>query len=290
MINAYKDILANPDTFKQLSVKDLLFVYYKCPQIERLINLYNQFNLIAFSLEGERTLHQGAKAWKVTPRTSYFQRKSAYVQELSDAQNWKVLAFHIPDQFLIDFAREFISDLPTDNLPETSSDMFIKIELDELTEAYFQSLIPYFSDDSDHSEKLLELKFKELFLSILTNPQNKQLLSYILLLKNEGRPPVWQVMEKNYAYGFTLEEYAHLCSRSLSVFKRDFASHYGETPGRWLTTKRLDHASILLKTTDQGVAEVALNSGFKNVSHFSRVFKEKYKSSPVKYRSEQANR
>ncbi len=289
MTNTYKDSLAHPDIFKQLSVNDLLFVYYKCPQIDRLVRLYNHFNLIAFSLEGERTLHQSGKTWKVTPRTSYFQRKSAYIQELSDAESWKVLAFHIPDQFLIDFAKEFMDSLPTENLPEPKSDMFIKIELNEVTETYFYSLLPYFSKDSQVSEKLLELKFKELFLSILSNPSNKQLLSYILCLNNEGKPPIYQVMEKNYLHAFGLKEYAHISSRSLSVFKKDFKEHYLVSPGKWLFNKRIGHASVLLKTTQQSVLEVALNSGFKNVSHFSRVFKKKYHVSPLEYRKSAIN-
>ncbi len=289
MINTYKDSLAHPDIFKQLSVKDSLFVYYKCPQIDRLVKLYNHYNLIAFSLEGERTLHQSGKTWKVTPRTSYFQRKSAYVQELSGAESWKVLAFHIPDQFLIEFSKEFIDSLPTNNLPEPESDMFIKIELNKVTETYFYSLLPYFSEHSQVSEKLLELKFKELFLSILSNPSNKQLLSYVLCLNNVGKPPIYQVIEKNYLYGFTLKEFAHTSSRSLSSFKKDFQEHYLESPGKWLFNKRINHASVLLKTTKQSVLEVALNSGFKNVSHFSRVFKKKYKVSPLEYRKSNSN-
>ena len=289
MINTYNDSLANPNIFKQLSVKDMLFVYYKCPQISRLIQLYNHYNLIAFSLEGERTLHQGGKAWRVTPKTSYFQRKSAYVQELSDAQHWKVLAFHIPDQFLINFVKEYLDFLPTTNLPSTNSDMFIKIELNAVTEAYFYSLLPYFSKPEKQSEKLLELKFKELFLTILTNPANKQLLSYILQLNTTGKPPIWQVMEKNYLYGLTLKEYAQLSSRSLSAFKRDFKLHYAESPGKWLTNKRLEHACVLLKTTQQTITDVTLNAGFKNVSHFSRRFKEKYNIPPISYKNLHSN-
>ncbi|MBC6998072.1 AraC family transcriptional regulator [Cytophaga sp. FL35] len=284
MINTYEAGKTNPDIFKQLSVRDLLFVYYKCPQIDRLVHLYNDYNFIAFSLEGERILHQGGDSWQVTPQTSYFQRKSAFIQELPEAQNWQVLAFHVPDEFLIEFANEFMDSLPIDHLPESSSEMFIKIELNEVTRTFFHSLIPYFAQKIPPSEKLLELKFKELFLSILSNPLNKQLLAYILRLNDETKPPIWQVMEKNYAYDLSLNEYARISSRSLAAFKRDFLDYYQTTPGKWLTDKRLKHATMLLKTTKQNVSDIVFHSGFKNVSHFSRIFKQKFGQSPLQYR------
>lgn len=284
MINTYEAGKANPNIFKQLSVRDLLFVYYKCPQIDRLVHLYNDYNFIAFSLEGERILHQGGDSWQVTPQTSYFQRKSAFIQELPEAQNWQVLAFHVPDEFLIEFANEFMDSLPLDHLPEVSSEMFIKIELNEVTKTFFHSLIPYFTQKTPPSEKLLELKFKELFLSILSNPLNKQLLAYILRLNDETKPPIWQVMEKNYTYDLSLNEYARISSRSLAAFKRDFFDYYQTTPGKWLTDKRLKHATMLLKTTKQNVSDIVFHSGFKNVSHFSRIFKQKFGQSPLQYR------
>ena len=91
-------------------------------------------------------------------------------------------------------------------------------------------------------------------------------------------------MEKNYTYHLTLQEFARISSRSLTVFKKEFADYYHTTPGKWLTNKRLKHAKMLLKTTNQSITEIALNSGFENVSHFSRIFKEKFGLSPLQYR------
>ena len=46
-----------------------------------------------------------------------------------------------------------------------------------------------------------------------------------------------------------LEEYAKLCHRSLSSFKREFQSHFSESPGKWLLQKRLEYASSLLRNS-----------------------------------------
>ncbi len=284
MINTYDDTIAHPETFKQLSVKDLLLVHYKCPQKDKLVQLCSHYNMINFSLEGERIFHQDGKSWKITTQSSYFQRKTAYIQELSDEESWEVFVFYIPDEFLIQFAAEFMDNLPVKNLPELTTDMFIRIELDEVTRTSFYSMLPYFTQKKPPSEKLLELKLKELLLNILSNPSNKQMLAYILHLNDDIKTPIWLIMEKNYTYNLTLKEYARISSRSLAAFKRDFFEYYRTTPGKWLTNKRLTHAKMLLKTTKQSISEVSFNSGFENISHFCRIFKEKFRSSPLQFR------
>ncbi len=289
MLNIYNYQIAHPETFTQLSVRDLMFVYYKCPQAEKLVQLYNHYNLILFSLKGERILHQGGKSWVVRKEASFFQRKTAYVQQLGKYQDWEVLAFYIPDEFLIQFANEFRDSLPKWKLPKLSKEMLIEINLNDAIRTYFYSILPYFTQKQAPSEKLVELKFKELLFNILSNPDNKEVLTYILGLNEDYKPPIWQIMEKNYMYNLTLSELAQISGRSLTSFKRDFYEYYHTTPGKWLTEKRLQHAKMLLNTTKLPVSEIAFNSGFENVSHFSRIFKEKFGSSPLHFKKNLIN-
>jgi transcriptional regulator GlxA family with amidase domain len=88
-------------------------------------------------------------------------------------------------------------------------------------------------------------------------------------------------MEENYCYNLKLEEFARLTSRSLSAFKRDFQKIYNTTPGKWLTQKRLDHAMHLLTHLNRTVSETAFESGFENLAHFSRCFKQKFGMPPT---------
>ena len=50
MINPYDYIISHPDTFKTFSVKDLLFVHYKCPQVEKQVSLWIHYNSIGFTV------------------------------------------------------------------------------------------------------------------------------------------------------------------------------------------------------------------------------------------------
>jgi AraC-like DNA-binding protein len=45
-------------------------------------------------------------------------------------------------------------------------------------------------------------------------------------------------------------------------------------PGKWLITKRLERAAVLLKDQKLNAAEMAYESGVKDRSHFGRALKE----------------
>ncbi len=284
MLNVYDYKIAHPDEFKQLSVRDLLFVYYKCPQVDRQMQLHSHYNLIWFTLEGSRIFHQAEKKFIADKNTAYFVRKTAYTQVVPECLNWKLLAFYIPDNFLKQVVNEFSDILRTEEIPPVTEKVFIKINLDETTRTCFYGIIPYFTQPTTPRESLLELKFKELLINVLCNPINKELLSYIVHLNDNYKTPIWQVMEKNYMYNLTISEYARISGRSLTSFKKEFFEYYQTTPGKWLIKKRLEHARMLLNTTKLSISDIVFNSGFENVSHFSRVFKERFGKSPLQYR------
>lgn len=57
----------------------------------------------------------------------------------------------------------------------------------------------------------------------------------------------------------------------------------------YLNQLRLHEASRLLKETDRQITEIALSVGYRNISHFSRIFKEKFGCSPKEFRGGEQN-
>lgn len=90
-------------------------------------------------------------------------------------------------------------------------------------------------------------------------------------------------MEKNFRCDMSMSEFAKASGRSLSTFKRDFKQMSTLSPERWLTDRRLRAAYDLL---DRGrrVSDVCFDVGFKNVSHFSAIFKRKFGKTPGEVR------
>ena len=152
--------------------------------------------------------------------------------------------------------------------------------------AYFDSLIPYFYSETKPSEDLLELKFRELLLNILDNPENDDLKNYLLHLLSPQHDSFQQVMEANCLYNLSLPDYAKMLNLSLSSFKRHFTSVYKSTPGHWLQEQKLNHAYKLLVSTDKPITDISFESGFENSTHFSHLFKKRFGLSPLKYRKQ----
>jgi len=284
-MNIYEFHRSNPDIFRQFSVKDVLFLYYKCPQKERILQLHATYNQFTFSINGGRIFHQGEHTYHVDQNSGFLLRRAGFLQEMSDdIRGWKLLAFYIKDDYLKRIFDEFRAHLPLHDLPSPPTEMMIFIHINDRIRGCYESLIPYFDQAAPLPEKILEIKLKELLYNVFIDPENRHVLAYINNLSDGRITPIWEIMEANYMYNLKLSEYAQLANRSLSVFKREFAAFYGTTPGRWLAEKRLSRAKTQIETTKKTISEIAFENGFANNSHFSKVFKEKYGVSPVHYR------
>jgi AraC-like DNA-binding protein len=130
----------------------------------------------------------------------------------------------------------------------------------------------------------VEIKFKELLFNIILNQKHQKLSQFFTSLNQTSQTSLDDVMMKNFQHDLQLEEFARLCGRSLSAFKRDFEKVYHQTPGKWLNDKRLEYASALLLSSDLNVNEICYESGFTNSSHFNKVFKDKYQVPPKQFR------
>jgi AraC-like DNA-binding protein len=284
-MNIYEFHKSNPDIFKQFSIKDILFLYYKCPQKEKILQLHSPYNQFTFSITGRKIFHQGDNTFTVNKNSGFLLRRAAFLQEIDDdIKGWELLAFYLKDDYLKNIFNDFRPHLPLRDLPPPSKKMVILMDINDRIRNCYLSLLPYFNQTVPLPEKILEIKLKELLYNVFINPKNQNILSYINSLVDGHITPIWEVMEANYMYNLKLSEYAQLANRSLSSFKREFEQFYGTTPGKWLTEKRLERAKMFIETTQKTIGEIVFENGFSNLSHFSRVFKNRYGDSPINYR------
>lgn len=284
-MDLYKLHISNPDIFRQFSIKDILFLYYRCPQKEKILQLHSAYNQFVFSISGGRIFHQGDHSYLVNHDKGFLMRKAAFLQEMSDdIMGWELLAFYIKDDFLKRIFEGFRAYLPLGGLPPPPSEMMVSIHIDERIRTCYLSLLPYFDQADPLPEEILELKLRELLYNVFIHPSNRELLAHVNRLSCGYTTPLWEVMEANYMYNLELSQFATLSGRSLSAFKRDFEAFYHCSPGKWLSHKRLERAKSMVRTSEKSISGIAFENGFANLSHFSRVFKEKYGKAPRKFR------
>jgi AraC-like DNA-binding protein len=215
-----------------------------------------------------------------------FLGKSAFQQGKFHDEAWQVIVFAIDDTYLRSFLTEFRSRLPLQTgIGYSTKEVLFEIKTNDTLKAYFYSLLPYFRQQPPPDESLLQLKLRELIFHILINDANIPLLSFLNHRFHDRKSAFIHTMESNYMFNLALTEFAKLTYHSLTSFKKEFAEIFMTTPGKWLVQKRLDLACDALKTSEKIVAEIALESGFESVTHFNRVFKERYAMTPLKYRS-----
>ena len=80
----------------------------------------------------------------------------------------------------------------------------------------------------------------------------------------------------------TLARAAHV---SPAHFTREFRRAFGETPHRYLLTRRLERAAALLRNTDRSVADICMTVGLSSVGSFTTSFGKLYGMSPTAYRA-----
>src|ERR671937_2531516 len=77
---------------------------------------------------------------------------------------------------------------------------------------------------------------------------------------------------------------AKAANLSPAHFSREFRRAFGETPHRYLLTRRLERAAALLRNTDRPIAEICYAVGLRSVGSFTTSFGRVYGMSPTAYR------
>jgi len=86
----------------------------------------------------------------------------------------------------------------------------------------------------------------------------------------------------------SLKELAYKSAINEFKLKKGFKELFGTTVYGMLQEVRLEYAKKLLYTNDINVQEAAHMVGYKNLSHFSKIFKERYGKLPIEFKKYRA--
>ncbi len=85
------------------------------------------------------------------------------------------------------------------------------------------------------------------------------------------------------AEDYNLDKVAEELGVSKSKLSKLFSSMYGMSIHSYVQNQRLEYAAELFKSGCNNVTEVAVSSGYNNMSHFAKAFAKKYGTTPKKY-------
>ncbi|MGL4629620.1 MAG: AraC family transcriptional regulator [Leadbetterella sp.] len=189
--------------------------------------------------------------------------------------------------FNYDFLGEQLWNLPEGHaikqlLEKSKRGIQFPLEASKLIQEKLQILF-----DKKGMERLL------LFIEVLDTLANFQGIEFLstnaIQIRNEldsyRIKKVLEYISTNFMNPIRLEDVAQLANMSESAFCRYFKKRTRKTFSNFLTDIRLDYACQLLQNDKLSIAQIALDSGFYNISNFNRHFKEIKKITPMAYRN-----
>ncbi len=97
---------------------------------------------------------------------------------------------------------------------------------------------------------------------------------------------VLEYVKENHAHPIEVKELAALVHLSVSQFERRFRKVFQISPLRHIMNVRIRAASLMLTTTNDTIASIALDCGFYDHSHCTRNFRKIMGVSPKEYRKQ----
>ena len=246
-------------------------------------NFHDEACFIYF-LEGKTKINSPHEQKWVEPEESVLLKCGSYFSDLlkySTAERYEILVFHLYPNIL----REIYSnEIPAFMMPAENKPFIHKVAPNDIIKKFIESLYFYFDNPGLVSEELLKLKIKELVLLLVQTKNAESIISLFSDLFTPRNLSVKEVVTGHLFSNLSIDDLANLSNLSVSTFNRTFQTLFNDTPSNYIKAKRLERARELLTISSLTVSEIAFQTCFNDVAHFSRSFKAAYHCSPSAYR------
>ena len=245
--------------------------------------IYVRSGFLAVSISGESYIGKTGEAFVVSPGNLH----------LMGSQTGTV------DYYTFLFPLKYISFRTDDMLDEklleplNSGHLMICPRVKDTAKELCEQLIEIDEAKKDESESKIttQVGTKIILLQFILEMWKK---GFVIENDTSGRNTVEKEMvsyiQQNFTGKISLREFGEQFHLSEKYISRYFKEHFHITLSQYVTYLRLEHAKQLLQDTDIPVTDVAMQSGYQNVSYFIRSFQKAYAVSPLKYRKNNYSR
>jgi AraC-like DNA-binding protein len=239
---------------------------------------------LLYIYSGEVEISEGGKATKIHKGECAFIRRDnrvGLVKRPVNGEQFKAIFLSFTRKFLRNFYHRTLdkNKLPAESRRKVVSVYKLTANRPDIV-SLFESITPYFDSPIPPTDELLKLKMTE-GVYVLLNTDDC-FYSSLFDFTEPWKIDILDYLNENYMYDLSMEEIASYTGRSLAVFKRDFKKVSRLSPQKWLIQKRLEVAHDKIRHEGKKVSDVCCEVGFKNLSHFSRVFKQQFGYAPTK--------
>ena len=245
--------------------------------------IYVRSGFLTVSISGESYIGKTGEAFVVSPGNLH----------LMGSQTGTV------DYYTFLFPLKYISFRTDDMLDEklleplNSGHLMICPRVKDTAKELCEQLVDIYMAKKDESESKIttQVGTKIILLQFILEMWKK---GFVIENDTSGRNIVEKEMvsyiQQNFTGKISLREFGEQFHLSEKYISRYFKEHFHITLSQYVTYLRLEHAKQLLQDTDIPVTDVAMQSGYQNVSYFIRSFQKAYAVSPLKYRKNNYSR
>ena len=239
--------------------------------------IYVKSGFLTVSISGENYIGTPGDAFVVSPGNLHFMG--------SQTGTVDYFTFLFPLKYIAFRSDDMLDDKLIE--PLNSGHLMISPEIKDTVKEQCEQLARVYAAEIDKSESKItsQIRKKIILLQFIHELWKK---GFIVENNTSGRNIVEKEMvsyiQQNFTGKISLREFGVQFHLSEKYISRYFKEHFHITLSQYVTYLRLEHAKQMLQETDISVTEVAMQSGYQNISYFIRSFKKTYGVSPLKYR------
>ena len=251
---------------------------------------------VGYVIKGARHIYYGDERYTINQGDIYYMGAgNHYVEEVAeDGKAFEqIVCYYTPEQLqriLLNLNMGFSINITNSHQCEKCRRLNHTTQpASNIIRSFFAHTMIYLQHESTvHDAAAENIKMTELIYLIVT--QDKACLkNKVLNNVDTARDNFEQIIYSHIFTDISIEKLAEKCNRSLTSFKKEFRRHFFMPPHRWFIKQRLMQSRLLLISTSKSISEIGIECTFPNTSHFIKLFKKQYGSTPAIYRSEHRN-
>jgi hypothetical protein len=176
--------------YKKLECDGLLFVEYQCMPGDVRSGIWSQHSYLAFIQSGKKTWMTPDGEFPVTIGDAIFCKKGAHTIKNYYEEQFCALLFFIPD----DFIRQVVIESELTHRHHEVQSSVLRLKIDLSLKLYFESMISYFLHQHNPSKHLLNIKFNEMIMQVITGNLNPELTANLFYLAREEKETMKKVL------------------------------------------------------------------------------------------------
>ena len=269
------------------------YIEPSCPGIQ-LLNLSRC--AIGYVVRGHKNIYYGDKHYTISRgEIFYLGVGNHYIEDISDDGRpfEQIVVYYSPQllqRILLHLNMSFAIDISNSHSCERCRLMnHVVVPSTVALRSFFAHTASYLQEDNFiHDETAENIKMTELVYLIVSQTDGC-LKSKVLNNVDSARDNFEQIIYSHIFSDVSIEKLAEKSNRSLTSFKKEFKRHFFMPPHRWFIKQRLMQSRLLLISTSKSISEIGNECTFPNTSHFIKLFKKQYGTTPAIYRNSHCN-